>query len=591
MGNQLPTLLAIFLSALAIIAVLLWRIKPQTGGDSEALRRQLAEEANKVRTLADRLTAQETQVTTALTETASHKATAQALTQQKVDVEERLKQAHNTISILQTEVNGLTPQIAKLDAERRGAEDARERTQQRLDDQSKKYDSLRTDHNMAVERAAAAETASSNLKSRMAEMGLAIEGMQQELSRTRKELNEANTKHQVTEDAVRQFENISQKVLRDILTEAKQNIGELAGSLQKFSGQELEKHAAKVAESLEPLAAKLKDYDEAVQSLKTNSSEIYGGLKAQLVELQNTERTLHEQARALTTALSASPKVKGTYGEMILTQLVEFVGMQQRCHFEPQASRETEEGRKIPDMVISLPAGQKVLIDSKAVMSACVEAHRTQDEQERVVWLRKHCENVKSRVIELSAKNYFKDHAGAVEAVVLFLPAENLYAAAVENDPELTEFAMRRNIIVCGPNSLLMLLKVATQLWQRASIEEEAQRIAKQGNDIYKYTSDFLVKFAQLGSRIRQLATEYNDATGTLEGRLLPAGRRLGNYEAITKNAEILDLNPVKEAVRDLKSPEAKKMLARASQKTMALPGSENEEQLFVLSDTDAQDQ
>ena len=322
-----------------------------------------------------------------------------------------------------------------------------------------------------------------------------------------------------------------------------------------------------------------------MDALKLNTQEVYGGLKAQMLGLKDAERALHDQARALTTVLSAGPKVRGTYGEIILKQLVEFVGMQMHCHFETQASRETEEGRRIPDMVVSLPGGQKVIVDSKAVMSACTDAYRATEENERTLFLRRHCENVRTRVVELSAKNYFAGHADAVEAVVLFLPAENLYAAAMENDPELTEFGIARNIILCGPNSLLMLLKVSNQIWRRASIEQEAKQIAKLGGDIYKSACDFLEKYSRVGNKIKQLQAEYNDALGTLDGRLIPRSRSMGSLRSIDDGRAIEDILPVKDDLHEYRSAEGKRSAQEQQQSTLALVGDDGKK--FVLAGSD----
>jgi DNA recombination protein RmuC len=209
-------------------------------------------------------------------------------------------------------------------------------------------------------------------------------------------------------------------------------------------------------------------------------------------------------------------------------------------------------------------------VDSKAVMDACVEAQQSEDDAHRTVLLKKHCDNVRSRVADLASKNYFADHRDAVEAVVLFLPAENLYATAVENDPGLTEYAMTRNIIVCGPNSLMMLLKVANQLWQRASIEEEALKIKECGDSIYKSACDFVEKFAKIGSKIRQLEGDYNDAAGTLDGRLIPRGREMSRFTSVSNHRELEDVPLLKEDIREFRSSEAKKLLAITAEK---LPG------------------
>ena len=494
-----------------------------------------------------------------------------ALKHNAVEDGQRLVEANDHIRTLQSCVNDLTPGVEKAIAEREAAEAARQDATKRLHELGQKYAVLEAAQREDIERAATAEQKVEGIHAHNANMHRTIELLTQERNELHLQLSDALAKQQADQAAAHQFENVGQRVLKETLEEAARGMEALASTYQKISGAELEKHTEKMALTLEPLQNKLKEYDAAVDALKLNTQEIYGGLKAQMADLQSAERALHDQARALTTALSAGPKVRGTYGEIVLKQLVEFVGMQTHCHFETQVSRETEEGRRIPDMVVHLPGGQKVIVDSKAVMSACTEAYQATDENQRSMLLKKHCDNVRARVVDLSAKSYFENHADAVEAVVLFLPAENLYAAAMENDPELTEFAMRRDIILCGPNSLIMLLKVSNQIWRRAAIEQEAQQIAQYGNEIYKYACDFLGKYARIGNRIKQLESDYNDALGTLDGRLIPAGRRMSRFEAVANNRTVEDMAPLGSDIHDYRSMEGKRSLQELVQPGLAL--------------------
>jgi DNA recombination protein RmuC len=499
---------------------------------------------------------------------AAAKAEAVAVCQRTMAAEAKLDHAEANVEALHRDLNGLKTLAAEAKAQREAAEGARTGLEQRLVPLAQKYDALQTAYHTTTEQASAAKADAEHLKKQINDMSRTIEVLEQNLTEERAKLNQALAKQQSDETAAHHFKNIGQAILEETLEQAKRSVGELAATFQKSSGAELEKHAEKITRTLEPLQAQLVAYDAAVESLKKGTQENYGSLREQLSELQKTERDLHDQAKALTNALSASPKVKGSYGEMILKQLVEFVGMQEKCHFETQASRETEEGRKIPDLVVSLPGGQKVLVDAKAVMDACVEAQRTQDDKHRTILLKRHCDNVRSRVVDLSSKNYFADHQDAVEAVVLFLPAENLYATAMENDPGLTEYAMGKNIIICGPNSLMLLLKVSNQLWRRAAVEKEVKDIRDCGERIYKAASDFVEKFAGLGKKIQSLESEYNSAVGTFEGRLLPAARRMSAFESVAGNRELLEIEPVKDNVREFK--EATRQLAVTTEK---LPG------------------
>ena len=372
MAQQFPVLITIILSTLAIVGVVLWRLRPQ--GDVAGLAAKLAE------------------------------------------TEKRLLEAERTASAktAQAELLGIRAQTAET------------KVAQVEERASVVANNLRD----AETRAARFEQVSEDWQQRYGEVASTKDALQAELDTVRQRLHEALAKQDADESAARRFEGIGQKVLSDALEKANKNIGELAKSLKEGSGEELGRHAEAVAKTLEPLQQKLESYDKAVAELQKNSSEAYGGLKDQIKSLTEAERMLHDQAQALTTALSAKPKMRGTFGEVALRQIVEFAGMMAHCHFEEQATRDTDEGRKIPDLVVSLPEGQKVLVDSKAVMDACVLALQATDEAERLAQMKKHCENVRSRVVDLSSKNYFAQHQNAVEAVVMFLPAEYLYVAA-----------------------------------------------------------------------------------------------------------------------------------------------------------------
>ena len=568
--QNLSVIVTVIVAAAAIIAVLLWRLKASPAVDIEPFNKRIQEEIQKAEGIQAKLDTIQGLLRTAEANCAAAKASETAETLRADTADSKTNQLKSEFDALQKQWNDAEPKIATAVEQKKAAEDARAiiaHRQEILEQQNVKMQSDLTD---AVGRAATANADVENARAQMTDMASTIEALQVSLATERKNLAAALAKQQSDEDAANKLENLSHAVLEKTMTETEQRLEKIVKSLQKSSGDELEKHADKVALTLEPLQAKLLVYDDAIKRMAKDSQESHGSLRQQIIELKDAEISLNKQAKALTTALSASPKVKGSYGELMLKQLVEFVGMHERCHFETQASRETEEGRKIPDMVVSLPGGQKVLVDSKAVMDACVEAQQSDDDAHRTVLLKKHCDNVRSRVADLASKNYFADHRDAVEAVVLFLPAENLYATAVENDPGLTEFAMTRNIIVCGPNSLMMLLKVANQLWQRASIEEEALKIKECGDSIYKSACDFVEKFAKIGTKIRQLEGDYNDAAGTLDGRLIPRGREMSRFTSVSNSRELEDVTLLKEDIREFRSAEAKKLLAISTER---LPG------------------
>lgn len=608
--QSLPIIIAVFVAAAAIIAVLFWRIKPQSAANLEAVDKRIAEEAGRAQSLQAKLDAGEATLRDALATAAAAKATMEAAnaragvaeanaeqakadltalqrkyqdaeplvataTEQKkaaedarAEVVQRYDDLTIRYNVLQAESNELKPVVAKASAERNAMEEAKKSVENRLQELHEKYDALLASHENALQETAVSKLAAETLLVNQDKLCHEVEGLQSSLTEERAERVKAVTKQQSDEASASRFKVISQEILDKTLEEAKRGMGELAATLQRTSDAGLEKHAEKVALTLEPLQNKLQSYNEAIDSMKEASYTTFGSLTNQITELQKAEYSLGEHARALTRALSSTPKYRGNYGELALTRLVESVGMRERCHFEPQAGRDTEDGRKIPDMIVSLPGGQKVVIDAKAVLNACAEAHEAEDKVERERLFKQHCTNVRSRVLELAAKNYFANHPGAVEAVILFLPSENLYITAMEHDPDLTDYAASRRVIICGPNSLIMLLTVASHLWRQASIEKEAQDIQKCGEKIFKAACDFADKFVGIGRKIQSLELEYNGAVATFEGRLLPAGKQMSNFEAVSRSQEVSDIVPVKSDIRELR--EATKQLIASTQK---LPG------------------
>jgi DNA recombination protein RmuC len=543
--QNFPVILAIIVSAAAIVGVLFWRIKPQAALNTDALDKRILEETKRAEALQAKLEAKEDALRTAEANSAAAKATMDAAKIEAIDAKLGLENAKSKSNALQVELNQAKPLVAKATAEKEASEAENIKLVKRHDDLVLEKNNLQNRLDEALQRAATAGNEADNTHIRNGEILAAYEIKVQELDQVNEKLNHALAKQKADEAASDQFKVIGQTALKEMLEEAKRGVGELAASFQKTSGVELEKHAGQVARTLEPLQVKLEAYDKSIKSMEDASHKTFGGLTSQIAELQKTEQSLHNQAKALTTALSSNPKMRGNYGELALKRLVEHVGMHERCHFETQVISDTEDGRKIPDMVISLPGEQKVIVDAKAVVNACVEAYQTEDEDQRKLLFKKHSENVKLRVSELSGKNYFANHVGAIESVVLFLPTDSLYFAALENDPDLTDFAASRKIIICSPGSLIMLLTVANHLWRQASIEKEAQDIKKCGEDIFNAACMFVEKYEGIGKRIQDLQKEYNGAVGTLEARLIPAGKRMEKFESVLRKREIIEIMPV----------------------------------------------
>ena len=250
------------------------------------------------------------------------------------------------------------------------------------------------------------------------------------------------------------------------------------------------------------------------------------------------------------------PSVRGRWGEVQLRRVVELAGMTDRCDFDEQQSVDTDEGRLRPDMLVRLPGGKLVVVDAKAVISAYLDAIDAPDEATRTALLQRHAKQVASRVEELGRKAYWEQFESAPEFVVLFLPGEMFFSAALENDPGLIEFAAERRVVLATPTTLIALLKAIYYGWRQERIAENAQQISALGRELYERLSVMGGHFASVGKNLNQAVGAFNKAVGSIESRVLVSARKFKELSATGGDAELAQLAPVDQLARDPQAPE-----------------------------------
>jgi len=270
-----------------------------------------------------------------------------------------------------------------------------------------------------------------------------------------------------------------------------------------------------------PLKEELTKLDKHVRELEGKREGAYSKLGTQLTLLQTLQDSLKQQTTTLAEALRA-PTVRGRWGEMQLRRLVELAGMEDHVDFVEQESGEA--GR--PDMTVRLPHGGILPIDSKVSLGDFLKAMETEDEQLRKQALLKHAQALRSRVRELSQKAYWDQFPKTPEVVVMFVPVEASLGAAFQHDSELFEYAIDNKVLVSSPVVLFALLKAIAFGWQQQQIAENARQIADQGKTLYDRILKFVEYLSGMGKSLESCVIRYNEAIGSLEGRLLPAARR-----------------------------------------------------------------
>lgn len=311
---------------------------------------------------------------------------------------------------------------------------------------------------------------------------------------------------------------------------------------------------------LTPLRDELERYDQRLSSFDRERAMQFGALSEQLHIVTAASEGLRDQAQQLATALR-TPNVRGRWGEVQLRRVVELAGMSEHCDFETQVSTSAEDDngelrRLRPDMVVRLPGGRSVIVDAKAPLSAYLDSVQQPDHRARL--LRAHASQLRAHVDALARKGYWEQlGAGTTpEFVVLFLPGEAFFSAALEADTTLMEDSAARGVILASPTTLVALLRAVSYGWREARMTDGAREISTLAATLYERLATLGGHFGELGGALDRAVTSYNRAVGSLESRVLVTARRFRELGVAPDRSEIDLLEPVGTRARGIQAPE-----------------------------------
>ena len=343
----------------------------------------------------------------------------------------------------------------------------------------------------------------------------------------------------------------------DALAANNQSFLELAHStlsrFQESAKTDLGIRQQAIGDMLMPVHQALTRVDGKLLELEKERVGAYHVLRSQVADLVTSQKELRQETSNLVKALR-SPNVRGQWGEMQLKRVVEMAGMVAYCDFTEQVSAESGNGRLRPDMVVNLPGGNKVVVDAKAPLSAYLESLEAVDEQTHASKLIDHARQVRNHIRALSQRAYWDQFQPTPEFVVLFLPGETFFSAALEKDPTLIEAGVREKVILATPTTLIALLRAVAYGWRQESITANAKEISNLGRELYKRLGDMGANMTKLGRHLGQAVDSYNQSVGKLERRVLVSARKFKALDA--SNEEIEELSPIPCVPRNLQSLE-----------------------------------
>jgi len=417
-------------------------------------------------------------------------------------------------------------------------------------------------------KVAALEERKNSLEQELAAARTALERQAEEirvLTEARARLDATLTsEHRNTEEKLKLLQDASEQLKLQFkslaaaaLDSNNANFLQLAKSVlqnqQTQAAGELAQKELAVQKLVEPIAQSLSGMNQQIQALEKTRAEAYGTLTSQVASLLDTQKALQVETGNLVKALR-EPQARGRWGELQLHRVLELSGMLEYCDFREQLSFNDEERRFRPDVIVDLPGGKQIVVDAKVPLTAYLSALEAPDDATRSARLADHARQVRQHIDSLASKAYWTHLPCTPEFVVLFLPGEVFFRAAMDADFELIEYGVSQKVIVASPTTLIALLKAVAYGWNQKNLAESARHISEAGKTLYERLCTMTGYLEDLGKKLGGAVGSYNEMLASMEKRVLPIARKFPDLDRSLGAEALPELEQVEKTPRELQA-------------------------------------